>query len=98
MHGATPDASGRNIVCTNVPVGTYKRVYRNTVEMSENSENHLKAIVRGRQAAERNRVRQRVEKVAEKAQRELKATEKSERGSQSLVISANCIDVRARGQ
>jgi hypothetical protein len=53
--------------------------YRNTVEMSENSENHLKAILSERQAAERNRVRQRVEKVAEKPQGEGKATKKSER-------------------
>jgi hypothetical protein len=29
----------------NVPVGTYKQFYRNAVEISENSENHLKAIV-----------------------------------------------------
>ena len=36
----------------NVPVGTYKRFYRNTVEISENSENHLKAIVGWRQVDE----------------------------------------------
>jgi hypothetical protein len=36
----------------NVPVGTFERFYRNTVEISENSENNLKAIVGGRQVAD----------------------------------------------
>ena len=36
----------------NVPVGTHKQFCWNTVEISENSENHLKAIVGWRQAAE----------------------------------------------
>jgi hypothetical protein len=38
----------------NVPVGTYKRFYRNIVEISENSENPLKAIVGGPHVAEGN--------------------------------------------
>ncbi len=48
--------------------------YRNTVEISENSENHLKAIVVGRQMAEVNRVRVRAGKVVEKPQGEEKAS------------------------
>jgi hypothetical protein len=39
---------------SNVPVGTLERFYRNTVEISENSENHLKAIVGERQVAGRD--------------------------------------------
>jgi len=35
-----------------VPVGTYKQFYWNIVEISEKSENHLKAIVGWRQTAE----------------------------------------------
>ena len=35
-----------------VPVGTYERFYWNTVDIQEESENHLKAIVDWRQAAE----------------------------------------------
>jgi hypothetical protein len=44
--------SGFGDDCLSVPVGTYKQFCWNTVEISENSENHLKAIVGGRQAAE----------------------------------------------
>ena len=42
----------------NVPVGTQLRFYWNTVEISENSENHLKAIVSGRQVEGRDGFRQ----------------------------------------
>jgi hypothetical protein len=70
MHVAMLDCSGWNIVSTNVPVGTLERLYRNTVEISENSENHLKAIVSLRKVSGSDRVRQRVGKVAEKPQGE----------------------------
>jgi len=62
-----------------VPVGTLERFYRNTVDISENSENHLKAIVGGRQVAGRDGVRQRAEKVAKKTQGEEKAVINGER-------------------
>jgi hypothetical protein len=81
--------SGGNIVCTNVPVGTYKRFYRNTVEISENSENHLKAIVGGRQVAGRVRFGGRGGKVAEKTQGEGKASKGGERVWHSALPSAN---------
>jgi hypothetical protein len=58
----------------NVPVGTYKRFYRNTVEISEISENHLKAIVGGWQVAGRDGFRGRAGKVAKKTQGEEKAS------------------------
>jgi hypothetical protein len=45
-------ASGFRDDCLSVPVGTYTRFCWNTVEISEKSENHLKAIVGGRQTAE----------------------------------------------
>ena len=51
-NGFRLPASGDRANCLSVPVGTYEQFYRNTVEISENSENHLKAIVGGRQAAE----------------------------------------------
>jgi hypothetical protein len=54
----------------NVPVGTLEQFYRNTVEISEISENHLKAIVGGRQVAGRDGFRRGVGKVAEKTQGE----------------------------
>ena len=38
--------------CLSVPVGTQMQFYRNTVEIAEKSENHLKAIVGRRQMAE----------------------------------------------
>jgi hypothetical protein len=53
-----PGGEGQNIVRTNVPVGTLERFYRKTVEIPENSENHLKAIVDGRQVAGRDGFRQ----------------------------------------
>jgi hypothetical protein len=56
-----------------VPVGTLKRFYRNTVEISENSENHLKAIVGRWQVAGRDGFSGRAEKVVEKTQGEGKA-------------------------
>ena len=43
------------------------------MEISENSENHLRAIVRGRQVAERDRFTAATGKVAEKTQGEGKA-------------------------
>jgi hypothetical protein len=70
------------------------RFYRNTVEISENSENHLKAIVGGRQAAGRDGFSGGAGKVAEKTQGEGKATKKGERGWHSRVGSANYIDLR----
>jgi hypothetical protein len=73
----------------NVPVGTYKRFYRNTVEISENSENHLKAIVEGRQVAGMDGVRERAGKAAEKTRGEGKAARNGERGWQSGMGSAN---------
>jgi hypothetical protein len=45
------ECSDWNIVM-NVPTGTHKRFYRNTVEIPENPENHLKAIVGGRQVGD----------------------------------------------
>jgi len=51
----------------------FERFYRNTVEISEISENHLKAIVDGRQMAGRVRLGARAWKVAEKTQGEGKA-------------------------
>jgi hypothetical protein len=65
----------RTLSVHNVPVGTYKRFYRNTVEISENSENHLKAIVGGRQVAGRDGDSARAEKVAGKTQGEEKESE-----------------------
>jgi hypothetical protein len=47
----------------NVPTGTFERFYRNTVEISENSENRPKAIVGGRQMAGANGVSDRGGKV-----------------------------------
>ena len=51
----------------NVPVGTYLTFYRNTVEIAENSENHLKAIVDGRQEVGRIRFRGRAGKRGQEA-------------------------------
>jgi hypothetical protein len=64
------------------------------VEISENSENHLKAIVGGRQVAGRDGVRERAEKVAEKTQGEGKAAINAERGWHSAAASADYIDLR----
>jgi hypothetical protein len=62
-----------------VPVGTFERFYGNTVEISENSENHLKAIVDGRQVADVVGFADLAGKVAEKTQGEGKAAKSSER-------------------
>ncbi len=59
----------------NVPVGTYKRFYRNTVEIAEISENHLEAIVGGRQVADVVEFSAQGEKVVQKPQGEGKALE-----------------------
>jgi hypothetical protein len=59
----------------NVPVGTYKRFYRNTVEIAENSENHLKAIVGGRQMAGAVGVSERAVKRSQKATGRRKSVE-----------------------
>jgi hypothetical protein len=75
MQGAPAGA----FVHTNVPVGTLEQFYRNTVEIAENSENHLKAIVGGRQLAGRDGFRRNVQKVAEKTQGEGKAAKSGER-------------------
>ena len=48
------------------------------MEISENSENHLKAIVGGRQVGGRDRVTGRTEKVVEKPQGEGKAAKRGE--------------------
>jgi hypothetical protein len=64
------------------------------VEISENSENHLKAIVGGRQVAEVNWFSDRAGKVEEKTQGECKANKSGARGWQSGIRSANYIDLR----
>jgi hypothetical protein len=66
------ECSDWNIVM-NVPTGTHKRFYRNTVEIPENSENHLKAIVGGRQVGDVTWVAGWAGKVVEKPQGEGKA-------------------------
>ena len=83
------ECSNRNIEAVwrlyvqNVPTGTQLRFYRNTVEIAENSGNHLKAIVGGRQVAGRDGVSERGGKVVWKTQGEGKALEGGERGWQS---------------
>ena len=57
----------------NAPTGTYKRFYRNTVEISENSENHLEAIVCGLQMAEVDGFKESPRNAAKKTQGEGKA-------------------------
>jgi hypothetical protein len=64
------------------------------VEIAENSENNLKAIVDGRQVAGRDRVTDRGGKVVKKTQGEGKALKRGERGWHSGVGSANYIDLR----
>jgi hypothetical protein len=56
------------------------------VEISENSENHLKAIVGGLQVAERDGFRQGAGKVAEKTQGEGKAPKK---GSREIAVGGD---------
>jgi hypothetical protein len=53
------------------------------VEISEKSENHLKAIVDGREMAGVDGVRERAGKVEEKTQGEGKAARSGDRGWQS---------------
>jgi hypothetical protein len=68
------------------------------VEISENSENHLKAIVGGRQVVGRDGFSGGAGKVAEKTQGEGKAVETGSRGWHSEVASANYIDLRDIGE
>jgi hypothetical protein len=82
----------------NVPVGTLERFCWNTVEISENSENHLRAIVGGREVAGVDGLSDRAEKVAEKTQGEGKAAKSGARGWQSGLGSANYIDLRDKGE
>jgi hypothetical protein len=63
-------------------------------EISEISENHLKAIVGWRQVAEVTWFGRRTEKVEEKPQGEEKATETGSRDWQSAGASADYIDLR----
>jgi hypothetical protein len=56
-----------------VPTGTYPQFYRNTVEIAENSENHLKAIVGERQVAVGVGLSEWALKVVRKTQGEEKA-------------------------
>ena len=65
------------------------------MEISENSENHLKAIVGGRQVAGRDGFSARAEKVVEKTQGEEKAPKSGARSWQSAARSADYIDLRA---
>ena len=64
------------------------------MEISENSENHLKAIVGGRQVVEMNWFGRRAEKVAEKTQGEGKAAKSGARSWQSGVASANYMNLQ----
>ena len=59
------------------------------MEISEKSENHLKAIVDGREVAEVDGVGERAGKVAEKTRGEGKAAKSGARGWQLGVGSAN---------
>jgi len=68
------------------------------VEISENSENHLKDIVAGREVAGADGFSDRAGKVEEKTQGEGKATKNAERGWQLGVGSANYIDLRDIGE
>jgi hypothetical protein len=77
-----------------VPVGTLERFYRNTVEISENSENHLKAIVGARQLAGVDGFSGETGKVAERTQGEGKAPRIRERDWHSPASSANYLDLR----
>jgi hypothetical protein len=67
---------------------------RNTVEISENSENHRRAVVCGLYLVELEMVMGRAGKVVEKTQGELKAAKSGEREWQSGLGSANYIDLR----
>jgi hypothetical protein len=78
----------------NVPVGTLERFYRNTVEISENSENHLKAIVAWGQATEADRVGQvpkcRHENRGAKEKRGKTANETGTRSLRMLIDELAC--------
>ena len=76
-----------------VPTGTLKQFCWNTVEISENSENHLKAIVGWREVAGVDGVSDRGGKVVGKTQSEGKASKNGERGWQSRGGSANYIEL-----
>ena len=67
---------------------------RNTLEISEISENHLKAIVYRRQVAGRDRFRQCAGKVAERTRGEEKAAKIRSRGWRSAAASADYMDLR----
>jgi hypothetical protein len=67
------------------------------VEISEKSENHLKAIVAGREVAGVDGVGERAGKVAEKTRGEGKAAKSRARGWQLGVGSAKYIDLREVG-
>ena len=73
----------------NVPVGTHKQFCWNIVGISENSENHLKAIVGWRQAAEGDGVGQvpkcRHEKPGAKGKRRSSGYETGSRGFGVLI-------------
>ena len=71
-------------------------LYRNTVEISEISENHLRAIVDGRQVAEVDAVSDRSGKVEEKTQGEGKAAKTRSRAWHSMAVGANYIDLRKK--
>ena len=68
------------------------------MEISEKSENHLKAIVDGREVAEVDGVGERAGKVAEKTRGEGKATRSGARGWQSGVGSANFMELQDTGE
>src|ERR1700693_4168934 len=68
--------------------------YRNTVEISENSENHLKAIVGGRQVAGRDRLRESTGKRGKKATGRRKSGLPGGRCWHSGLMSANYMDLR----
>jgi hypothetical protein len=78
-------------------MGTLERFDGNTVEIPENSENHLKAIVGGRQVAGRYGFRARAGKVVEKTQGEEKAAKNGSRSKHSAAASADYIDLREIG-
>src|ERR1022692_1278289 len=82
----------------NVRVGTLERFcWWNTVEISENSENHLKAIVGWRQAAGKVGVTQVPKCRHEKSRGEGKAPKIGSRDGRSSVSSANYVDFRGVG-
>ena len=68
------------------------------MQISENSENHLKAIVGWRQAAEVDRFGRTTGKVAEKPQGEGKAAKIGSRDWHSGEASADYIDLREIGE